>query len=560
MNILDYTHKWLVNKLEKPSQNFNVSKDTIGKVVHSSLVTLLSGVMRKVHSTEDFKDLNKRISHDAVATNLDQSFNGLLDDNTNAKHIQNSGGNISHFLLGDKHDEFVDSLAKKHSITNSQAHILNNISAHGLFSVLKRYLSSYAPQHQAAHLSKVLSLQTTHLQTHLTDETSSLLGWGSAAALFAGFSDKFKKLFVDLGGNIADWTKDITGDFGKAFSNLGDLGTQGMHALKHGTEKIATGAASWLKWLWLIPLLLLLAWLLKYCSNKNTADNNLSADSTSMSSMTTESNSIAASETLPAVVMQKPSMNIQVDANNIATVTAKVSSDDEKQNLLKQIQHVFGDKVNADIQVVANTEKANWLADLGKWLPQTKFANSQLSIQENVVRLEGAAADPKLGLVDKIKGMIGSGMDVTAVTFNADKVTENANASANQALSALKDNECVQDALLKALNMQSINFASGSHNVPKVTQNLLKDNIAKIQACAGKFKLKIDGHTDSQGKANANLELSKKRADSIAKFLGGLGIKESDMIAEGFGDTKPVSDNATAEGRFKNRRIEFNVQ
>jgi outer membrane protein OmpA-like peptidoglycan-associated protein len=559
MNILDYTHKWLTNKLDNSSHNFNVSKDTVSKVVHSSLVTLLAGVMRKANNTEDFKDLNKRIGHDAVANNLDKSFNALLDDNSNAKHIQNSGGNISHFLLGDKHDEFVDNISKKNSITNSQAHILNNISAHGLFAVLKRYLSSYSSQHQNAHLAKILSLQTNYIQPHINDETTSLLGWGTAAALFAGFSDKFKKLFVDFGGNIADWAKDITGDFTKAFSNLGELSTQGINAIKHGTDKVAETSASWLKWLWLIPLFLLLAWLFKYCSNKN-ATTDLS-NASAISEVSTLATSEVISTVAPAIAMQKPSMNVQVDAKNMVSVQAKVANEEEKQALLKHIQQVFGDNVKTDIQVVENTEKASWLNDLTKWLPQVKLANSQLSIQDNTIRLEGASADPKLGLADKIKAVVaGAGMDVSAAVFNADKTSENANQSANQALAALKDNECKQDDLLKALNLQSINFASSSHNVPKATQDLLKTNIGKIKACSGKFKLKIDGHTDSQGKANANLELSKKRSDSIAKFLVTLGIKQADLIAEGFGDTKPVADNTTAEGRFKNRRIEFNAQ
>ncbi|MBC7777818.1 MAG: OmpA family protein, partial [Phycisphaerae bacterium] len=70
---------------------------------------------------------------------------------------------------------------------------------------------------------------------------------------------------------------------------------------------------------------------------------------------------------------------------------------------------------------------------------------------------------------------------------------------------------------------------------------------------------RIEGHTDSQGKDEANLVLSGKRAQACADFLIAKGIAKTRFLAKGFGETKPVADNKTADGRTKNRRVEFEL-
>jgi outer membrane protein OmpA-like peptidoglycan-associated protein len=68
-------------------------------------------------------------------------------------------------------------------------------------------------------------------------------------------------------------------------------------------------------------------------------------------------------------------------------------------------------------------------------------------------------------------------------------------------------------------------------------------------------KLKIDGHTDSDGSDEFNLKLSDGRAASVKKYLVSKGIDESRLISEGFGESMPVADNKTAAGKQQNRRV-----
>ncbi len=68
----------------------------------------------------------------------------------------------------------------------------------------------------------------------------------------------------------------------------------------------------------------------------------------------------------------------------------------------------------------------------------------------------------------------------------------------------------------------------------------------------------ILGHTDSDGSEADNLRLSKQRAESVKAFLvQNFGINESRLIAEGMGEAQPIDNNATAEGKANNRRVEF---
>lgn len=69
-------------------------------------------------------------------------------------------------------------------------------------------------------------------------------------------------------------------------------------------------------------------------------------------------------------------------------------------------------------------------------------------------------------------------------------------------------------------------------------------------------KIRVDGHTDSTGEANYNQWLSDKRAASVKKFLEDAGVSAARITTKGLGQTKPISDNKTPEGRQKNRRVE----
>jgi outer membrane protein OmpA-like peptidoglycan-associated protein len=71
------------------------------------------------------------------------------------------------------------------------------------------------------------------------------------------------------------------------------------------------------------------------------------------------------------------------------------------------------------------------------------------------------------------------------------------------------------------------------------------------------MRLEIEGHTDMSGPAAKNLPLSQQRADIVKAYLVELGVDPARLVAQGYGETRPVNDNKTLEKRAYNRRVQF---
>ncbi len=103
-----------------------------------------------------------------------------------------------------------------------------------------------------------------------------------------------------------------------------------------------------------------------------------------------------------------------------------------------------------------------------------------------------------------------------------------------------------------------LEFETGSAKLKSASAEQLK-NIVEIMKAYPKVGLKIGGYTDNTGDPASNLELSQMRAENTAQELVRLGVDPARLQAEGYGESYPVADNATEEGRQKNRRIDLRV-
>jgi OOP family OmpA-OmpF porin len=105
---------------------------------------------------------------------------------------------------------------------------------------------------------------------------------------------------------------------------------------------------------------------------------------------------------------------------------------------------------------------------------------------------------------------------------------------------------------------QSINFRTASAMI-EASSNAFLDALADIVTRCPGMVVEVGGHTDSIGGDAANLALSERRAAQVADYLVGKGIERGRLVAKGYGEAAPVASNDTAEGRAKNRRIEFRI-
>ncbi|CCD92620.1 conserved hypothetical protein [Bradyrhizobium sp. ORS 375] len=123
---------------------------------------------------------------------------------------------------------------------------------------------------------------------------------------------------------------------------------------------------------------------------------------------------------------------------------------------------------------------------------------------------------------------------------------------------ALPVAEC-QPAFEGLLAKGRIRFATGSAELSRESLALL-DHIVDVAQRCKEAAIAIEGHTDNVGDEDSNMDLSKRRAAAVVSYISEAGIDTSRMTSEGYGQTKPVASNDSAEGRAQNRRIEFVVK
>jgi len=100
----------------------------------------------------------------------------------------------------------------------------------------------------------------------------------------------------------------------------------------------------------------------------------------------------------------------------------------------------------------------------------------------------------------------------------------------------------------------SANFKAGGGSDAVIDQlKTFMDQNPKIT------KLRIEGHTDNTGTPDGNIALSGARALTVKNAAIAKGVKKERLLAVGFGQSKPIGDNTTEEGRAKNRRTEFRI-
>ncbi|GHA65495.1 hypothetical protein GCM10009007_02610 [Formosimonas limnophila] len=253
----------------------------------------------------------------------------------------------------------------------------------------------------------------------------------------------------------------------------------------------------------------------------------------------------------PAVPVANKLMQLAGFNNNGKfTLNGTVPTDAIKAQIDAELKKTFGDGnyVN-NLAVAADVKPAGWLAKLAGLFDFFKVSGAEVTFNGDAVTLSGTTGS----LSEKLQTFLGDSIKVSALDIaNASKA---ATGNALDTLNALKPDASGKE-ILDALNLQIINFASGSAVIPAENQAVLK-KAATLLKDKKDFTFEIGGHADNVGNEAANLTLSEKRAAAVRDFLVKNGVADTMLTAKGYGSSIPVADNATEAGRFKNRRIEY---
>jgi outer membrane protein OmpA-like peptidoglycan-associated protein len=107
--------------------------------------------------------------------------------------------------------------------------------------------------------------------------------------------------------------------------------------------------------------------------------------------------------------------------------------------------------------------------------------------------------------------------------------------------------------------LQQVNFKTASDVIEPGSFGLLQQLVEVMQQHPEIARVAIDGHTDNQGFERTNVELSRRRAAAVLRWMSEHGVDARRLEARGFGPKRPIADNKTAEGKAKNRRVEFQI-
>lgn len=223
-------------------------------------------------------------------------------------------------------------------------------------------------------------------------------------------------------------------------------------------------------------------------------------------------------------------------------ISGVVPDEPARAALLARLRAVYGDARVVDaLEVGGVISPPDWTARVARLIdPELQqIRHGQLQVSGTRVTYRGTVAN------EMRRQQIASS---AARALTANYVVAN----------ALAVDDDAQAALDQTLANRVVEFDSGAATLTAQGRSILDEMAASIERL-GLPRVQIVGHTDSHGSRLANIGLSLERAHAVRDYLVARGIAAQRMSALGAGPDRPVADNDTAEGRARNRRIEFRI-
>lgn len=229
------------------------------------------------------------------------------------------------------------------------------------------------------------------------------------------------------------------------------------------------------------------------------------------------------------------------------TISGVVPSEDAHMAIINQAFDLWGvDNVTDALEVDAGRTIGGWSGDdFAQFLAVLRHSRRDLDIE--LSRGQAVVGGSVLSELARIR-VLGSAVALLPGFEVVDRLTVREPETARELLQANLDN---------LLAGKTVEFATDSVDLTAEGMAVLGDVIAILKRNPG--RVEISGHTDATGDPAHNLDLSARRAESVARYLAANGIDADRLLTIGYGPHRPIASNATDEGRQMNRRTEFHA-
>ena len=266
-------------------------------------------------------------------------------------------------------------------------------------------------------------------------------------------------------------------------------------------------------------------------------------------------------QSVVAADIEPASLRIATGENSeLYACRMNVGNETLQGNVMDALTATFGDEANncrADVDDNFSIDMPA-AAQLASILPIVKnVPNASMLIKGDTITVNAPDAAALDKLVTDLQAATPAMTVKPEAPLDAQAEIDNSLTASQAAMDNLGQNPDPQD-VARALSLQVVNFEVDKAVIPDANKALL-DRAVKLMEQVPDMKLMIIGHTDKTADAAYNMKLSEERAQSMKDYLVAQGVDPTKLMTKGMGETDPIAENATEQGRFRNRRIEFVV-
>lgn len=245
-------------------------------------------------------------------------------------------------------------------------------------------------------------------------------------------------------------------------------------------------------------------------------------------------------DAVPAVLVRRPHPFTVARTENEVTLSGEVPNLEEHDRILSVAgQHfeIVRDKLTISNEAASNSD--------------ARAADVSLALANNLSSGEASWSGRALSVTGITNA---NAISATRAQFNAFESGTALGEFDVRVVNSKQECNARFDGILKSV---SIRFQTNSATIDTGNEDLLEQLAELARSCPG--SLTVEGHTDSRGDADMNKALSLARATAVRDALTRFGVEAGRVGATGFGATQPIADNATSDGRAKNRRIAITI-